>query len=152
MRWIIRGWPGPSADGLGPRLAPNSPHGIPAPPLVRCLEGPRPFLDDDPAGEKLLGAPLLGLDRLAWVEGGRRPEAHKNKCLIHGHVEQNLRKEVRDCENRKTNNEAQLKESSAFEPMCASCQKNHSPSSEFPPTSYSTKPASQLVHSIPSLS
>ena len=23
MRWIIRGWPGPSADGLGPRLAPN---------------------------------------------------------------------------------------------------------------------------------
>ena len=24
MRWIIRGWPGPSADGLGPRLAPNS--------------------------------------------------------------------------------------------------------------------------------
>ena len=24
MRWIIRGWPGPSADGMGPRLAPNS--------------------------------------------------------------------------------------------------------------------------------
>ena len=24
MRWIIRGWPGPSADGLGPRLAPNT--------------------------------------------------------------------------------------------------------------------------------
>ena len=23
MRWIIRGWPGPSADGMGPRLAPN---------------------------------------------------------------------------------------------------------------------------------
>ena len=26
MRWIIRGWPGPSADGLGPRLAPNRPN------------------------------------------------------------------------------------------------------------------------------
>ena len=24
MRWIIREWPGPSADGLGPRLAPNN--------------------------------------------------------------------------------------------------------------------------------
>ena len=24
MRWIIRGWPGPSADGLGPRLALNT--------------------------------------------------------------------------------------------------------------------------------
>ena len=24
LRWIIRGWPGPSADGLGPRLAPNN--------------------------------------------------------------------------------------------------------------------------------
>ena len=23
MRWIIRGWPGTSADGLSPRLAPN---------------------------------------------------------------------------------------------------------------------------------
>ena len=23
MRWIIREWPGPSADGLGPRMAPN---------------------------------------------------------------------------------------------------------------------------------
>ena len=24
MRWIIRGWPGPSADGMGPRLALNT--------------------------------------------------------------------------------------------------------------------------------
>ena len=23
MGWVVRGWPGPSADGLGPRLAPN---------------------------------------------------------------------------------------------------------------------------------
>ena len=27
MRWIIRGWPGPSADGMGPRLAPNNANG-----------------------------------------------------------------------------------------------------------------------------
>ena len=24
MRWIIRGWPGPSADGMGPRLVLNT--------------------------------------------------------------------------------------------------------------------------------
>ena len=58
-------------------------------------------------------APISGRD----VEQGERRQffeidaatypIHKNRCLIHRHAEQKLRKEVHDCVNRKTNNEAQ---------------------------------------------
>lgn len=41
--------------------------GVPAPPLVCCLEGTSPPLDDDLAREAVADAPLLGLDGLSWA-------------------------------------------------------------------------------------
>ena len=35
MRWIIREWPGPSADGLGPRMALNTARPSTDPPMAR---------------------------------------------------------------------------------------------------------------------
>ena len=47
MRWIIRGWPGPSADGLGPRLALNTARPSTDPRLARnsALPPARALLD-----------------------------------------------------------------------------------------------------------
>ena len=35
MRWIIREWPGPSADGLGPRMALNTARPSTDPPMAQ---------------------------------------------------------------------------------------------------------------------
>ena len=43
MRWIIRGWPGPSTDGLGPRLALNTAR--PSTDLRLALNTARPSTD-----------------------------------------------------------------------------------------------------------
>ena len=43
MRWIIRGWPGPSADGMGPRLALNTARPSTDPRLAPNSTGARYF-------------------------------------------------------------------------------------------------------------